>query len=72
MVWVHTRNGKFSVKCVYFVKLFGKFTGWVGKVDFGCWGIVWGLNLPPKLGLFIWKVIHRILAIKEELLRRKL
>lgn len=31
---------------------------------------MWGLNLPPKFALFIWKVIHRILPVREVLVRK--
>ncbi|KAI8541110.1 hypothetical protein RHMOL_Rhmol08G0037000 [Rhododendron molle] len=40
------------------------------KFDF-C-GKVSGFGLPPKLQLFIQKVIHHIFAIKDALLRRKM
>lgn len=32
----------------------------------------WAFNLPSKYGLFIWKVVHCILAVKDGLSRRNL
>lgn len=37
---------------------------------FRLWGKVWGLKLPLKFQLFIWKVNHRIIAVKDALIRR--
>lgn len=37
-----------------------------------CGGKIWGLGLPPKFILLVWKVVHLILATKDVLLRRKI
>lgn len=39
---------------------------------FTLWSKLWAFNLPPKYGLFIWKVLHGILAVKDGLRRRNL
>lgn len=36
------------------------------------WKKIWGLKLPPKLALFMWKLVHRILPVKVALFRRNL
>lgn len=43
-----------------FLALKGSHSGRAGRMVSDLWGKVWGLNLPPKLGMLIWKVIHRI------------
>lgn len=39
---------------------------------FSSWGKVWALGFPPKFMLFIWKVVHGILAVKDVLRRRSM
>lgn len=41
-----------------------------GEEVYVIWKKLWGLNLPPKFALFSWKVIHRILPVREVLVRR--
>lgn len=36
------------------------------------WEVLWALNLHPKYGMFIWKVLHRIIAAKDGLRRRRI
>lgn len=36
----------------------------------GCWGAVWKLNVPPKIRVFWWRVLHNSLPSKHELHRR--
>lgn len=72
LVWEHTKNGKFSVKSAYLFRFeaqFGELVRQEGQ-RFQLWDKVWGLGLPPKFLLFVWNVIHRILAVKDALRRR--
>lgn len=36
------------------------------------WKRIWGLGLPPKLALFLWKVVLRILPVRVVLYRREM
>lgn len=67
MFWGHTRNWVFLVKSAYFQAIYAKHSGVVGIVPFLC-----GLNLPPKFALFLWKIIHYILAVNDGLRRRNI
>lgn len=33
-----------------------------------CWKKIWNLNIPPKWALFLWKILHRILSVRAELI----
>ena len=30
-----------------------------------CWEILWGLKVPPKIGIFLWKYLHDILPLNK-------
>lgn len=70
-VWDCTKTGVFSVKSAYFLRLFLDSDQGIGEgqIRFDKRGKVWGLGLPPKFQLFIWKVLHRIIAVKDALLQ---
>lgn len=72
LYWGHSRNGDFTVKSAYFLAVYGKYPGGVGRCSPDFWKKFWAFNLPPKYSLFIWKVAHRILAVKYGLSRRNL
>ena len=40
--------------------------------DFTLWPQLWASKLPAKYALFIWKVLHRILPVKDALFRRQI
>lgn len=46
------------------------------EMNVGVLGVLWkkirGLNLPAKIGLFLWKAIHGILPVKLVLARKGL
>ena len=67
LVWKHTKDGNFTVKSGFFSALN---PGPANQRDISLWKKVWGLRLPPKLGLFTWKIIHNILPVKNRLAKR--
>lgn len=70
---MHSKNGCFTVKSAYFVAaVFDKFPGGVGRVSVELWKRLWACNLPPKYALFLWKVLHPIIAVKDSLKRRNI
>lgn len=68
--WSGSSDENFSVKSAYFVAVNIKWDNMSGEGDCGIWKKLWSLNIPPKFALFLWKVIHRILPIKHNLVRR--
>lgn len=70
LIWRLSKNGEFLVKCAY-CQWLRMYTGWngVGRGD-EVWRKVWGLKLPPKLALFLWKVLHKIIPTTVVLFRR--
>lgn len=64
--WASSKNGSFTVKSAY-----EKYPGCVGRVSSEVWKKVWAMGLSLKYGLFIWKVLHGILAVKGWGLRRR-
>ncbi|KAI8540477.1 hypothetical protein RHMOL_Rhmol09G0267000 [Rhododendron molle] len=70
VVWEHAKSGVFSVKSAYSFQLFRghAYVFDEGQARFE----LWGLDLPPKFQLFIWKVLHRIIVVKDVLLRRNI
>ena len=69
-IWRFTRSGNYSVKTGYFQIVMHQ-QGHDHSV-FSMWFKLWALKLPPKYVLFIQKVLHRILAVKDVLVRRKI
>ena len=68
LIWPLSKNGEYSVKTVYFV---AQLTDGRDQQIIFNWKKLWALKFPPKYSLFIWKVIHGILAVKDTLLKRK-
>ncbi|XP_058192210.1 uncharacterized protein LOC131309618 [Rhododendron vialii] len=74
LIWEHTKNGVFSVKSAYLFRFQIQFSETFRHEQgrFQGWGKIWALGLPPKFLLFVWIVIHRILAVNDALLRRNI
>ncbi|XP_075636907.1 uncharacterized protein LOC142609178 [Castanea sativa] len=77
LVLAENKNGRFSVKSAYKVVmedgLFGGRSSYssqseLRKVKKG----LWGMNVPNKVKHFAWKACRNILAIKENLRKRKI
>ncbi|XP_075640505.1 uncharacterized protein LOC142612276 [Castanea sativa] len=77
LVWLHTKNGKYSVKSGYHVarKVMRNDDG-VGSSD-GCrgqqiWKQIWQLHVPNKIKIFWWRACQDILPTRVNLARRKI
>lgn len=72
LFWEFTKDRRFTVKSGYLLGFESRYDHVFRKEQgrFPCWGRVWSLKLPPKFQLLIWKVIHRIIAVKVALIRR--
>ncbi|KAI8523437.1 hypothetical protein RHMOL_Rhmol13G0073600 [Rhododendron molle] len=66
LLWEHTSNGQYTVKSGFFsayVSSLGALS--ISGGYFEGWRKLWSLKLPPKLALFFWRVLHRILPVKD-------
>jgi hypothetical protein len=77
MGWAHEKNGVFSIRSCYRML---KQTQSVRKAhavnaasssNEECWwSKLWKLDIPPKIRIFWWRVLHNYLPSKQELKRR--
>ncbi|XP_021767508.1 uncharacterized protein LOC110731898 [Chenopodium quinoa] len=68
--WAGTSSGKYSVKTGYAMLQQQLYSTSTHSATDSFWKILWSLPLQPKWKLFLWKLLHRALAIKVELYRR--
>lgn len=76
MVWHYSKNRRFSVRTCYKF-IIQNFTSspeqtegsTSGVASFG-WNKIWGLPIPPKIRMFLWRACVGILPHKLELFRR--
>ncbi|KAL8475516.1 hypothetical protein ACS0TY_028246 [Phlomoides rotata] len=64
LAWRFTKDGVYSVRSGYHDALTGLGAGYV---DGDVWRRVWGLNVIPKIRVFIWRVLHDILPMSINL-----
>ncbi|KAK9998406.1 hypothetical protein SO802_018009 [Lithocarpus litseifolius] len=77
MIWLHNKNGKFSIKFAYKVarRMRGEGSraeslgGCVGKL---IWPVLWKLCIPNKIKIFWWRQCNDILPTKCNLVNRKI
>ena len=76
LIWIGSRNGKFLVRSAYHLTQVaqergGQATSLDQSMAWKIWRGIWSMNVPNKVKHFTWKVCRNILAIKENLWRRK-
>ncbi|KAF7113240.1 hypothetical protein RHSIM_RhsimUnG0145900 [Rhododendron simsii] len=64
LLWEHTSNGQYTVKSGYFSAYVRSLGALSISGGFDGWRKLRSLKLPPKLTLFFWIVLHRILPVK--------
>jgi hypothetical protein len=75
-IWRGFTLGIFSVRCAYHMEMRrlaqerGECSGVKDLSEL--WKTIWGLNAPPVLKNFSWKVCNNILLAKENLFRKKI
>ncbi|CAL1383989.1 unnamed protein product [Linum trigynum] len=77
LVWHATVDGIFSVKSAYHLavrldQLNGRWRSQVSWMDKASWIRLWEANIPPKLKIFAWQLLNRILPTTEALIERKI
>lgn len=61
--WRGTRNGIFSVKSGYYLNLEAAITQHIGPIAATNWKWVWELKVTPKIRIFIWRCLKKILPV---------
>ncbi|KAL6204632.1 hypothetical protein ACLB2K_021899 [Fragaria x ananassa] len=78
-IWHYTNDGYYTVKSGYWLamelKQVGKSTSSSGEKgetnSNSIWSIIWGLSVPNKVKLFLWRAYHAFLPCVERLFKRK-
>uniref|UniRef100_A0A7N2L4E8 Reverse transcriptase zinc-binding domain-containing protein n=1 Tax=Quercus lobata TaxID=97700 RepID=A0A7N2L4E8_QUELO len=78
MVWMHCRNGKYTVKSGYHVARMlagdnnGREESSEQKANHQVWNRLWQLRVPSKIKVFGWRACLNILPSKVNLVRRQI
>ncbi|XP_071722151.1 uncharacterized protein [Rutidosis leptorrhynchoides] len=68
--WSGSKDNVFSVRSAYFVALEGLQQNTVRNPFPLFWNLIWKLDVPPKIKLFLWRVGHQSLATRDNLGKR--
>ena len=74
MIWHHDKKGQYTVRSGYQAALGLKF-GEIPTSSIGGshgWSMIWNLNLPGKIKIFIWRATKNLLPTSENLWKRKI
>lgn len=75
LVWKENKAKVFSVKTAYQVALWlhhphvGEHS--LATMDQKIWKRIWSINVPPKVGTFVWRACFYILPTKANLFHKK-
>ncbi|XP_075636927.1 uncharacterized protein LOC142609203 [Castanea sativa] len=77
ILWLHNKNGKFSVKSAYKLARQIQLHGDRAETSSGCarkkiWPVLWKLKIPNKVKIFGWRACHDILPTSYNLSRRRI
>jgi ribonuclease HI len=75
--WPHVPSGEFTVKSGYHVLkslnvVRSPDPSTSVSIDDIIWKELWGLNIPQKVKLFLWKACHNLLPVKDNLFKKRL
>lgn len=76
VIWHYAKNGQFSVKSAYQIYFEERCCtadsseGAGSGVQSVKWSHIWGLNIPPKVKVFLWMACRNIIPHSVELTRR--
>ncbi|XP_020421443.1 uncharacterized protein LOC109949733 [Prunus persica] len=80
-IWHFTKYGGYTVKSGYDLAIKLRRNGVIGKKgkgecsnqsgQSGPWKHIWALQVPPKIQMFIWRCYRNVLAVRENLRRRR-
>ncbi|CAL1387380.1 unnamed protein product [Linum trigynum] len=77
LIWHYSRDGIFSVKSAYHLattleRREGQWKAGASWMDKPSWIRVWGADIPPKLKVFVWQILNRILPTTEALIEKRI
>lgn len=81
LIWHFSKNGTFSISTCYhmiFADSHCTLPVESGNVGQGSnsnhlnWNLVWGMNVPPKVRMFVWRATLNTLPHKAKLFRRRI
>ncbi|KAH9685475.1 reverse transcriptase domain-containing protein [Citrus sinensis] len=74
ILWHYDKKGNYSVKSGYQIAMRIKHPDWPSSSssNLGQWNVIWSLELPEKIKIFMWKVARNFLPTAENLWRRKM
>ncbi|CAL1381938.1 unnamed protein product [Linum trigynum] len=75
LIWHNTPEGIFIVKSAYHLAVTldrrkGRWWSEVSWMDKASWIRLWEANLPPKLKVFVWKILNRMIPTTEALIAK--
>ena len=72
IVWHYSTNGKFQVKKAYTILLNENLPSHLNSptIPPKVWKTLWKVPLPQKILLFVWKVLHSALPVRNTLIHR--
>ncbi|CAL1405295.1 unnamed protein product [Linum trigynum] len=75
LIWNDTADGIFTVKLAYHLAILsdkrrGRWRSMVSWMDRSSWIRLWEANIPPKLKVFVWQILNRILPTTEALIEK--
>ncbi|CAL1372026.1 unnamed protein product [Linum trigynum] len=77
LLWHGTQDGVFTVKSAYHLavqldRTCGKWRSTANWMDRPSWIRVWEAPIPPKLRVFLWQILNRLLPTTEALIERNI
>ncbi|KAH9671373.1 reverse transcriptase domain-containing protein [Citrus sinensis] len=74
ILWHYDKKGNYSVNSGYQIAMRIKHPDWPSSSssNLGQWNLIWSLELPEKIKIFMWKATRNFLPTAENLLRRKM
>lgn len=75
--WPHTSNGILSVKSVYHAlkgqkRLLQNEPSTSSGISPFLWQTIWNSKVPQKIKIFLWKVVHNILPVQQNLFKKRI
>lgn len=64
VIWYHTPNGIYTTKSGYSWLILKKVRYEPHRIF---WRLIWKLNLPPKIRIFIWRLRHNLLPTNSKI-----
>lgn len=77
LIWPHSKSGEYTVKSGYHIirgmeQTDANTASTSFDIDKRTWKIIWHLNVPQKIKVFLWKAMHGILDVRDNLARKRI